>query len=237
MRWASRAGPRRSRPRARPGRAGAKGGLETGDIVLKIGAKEVTRDADAASILCNTTPGTKLTFELLREGKPTTLTLTVGKRPSDEELSKKTRRHRATVASCSPTRPARRPPASRSKRSASRSRRSILCVRGNWRRDRPQGRDDRPAGRTGQQRRGARHRTHGLVIQSVNYEDVSTAEDFAAKVAAGEECRTAERAAVRRPAARTVGDTSPSASSSSRQGSPLVIASLAKQSGAAFGTL
>jgi len=73
-----------------PGEPAAKAGLQTGDIVLRIDGKEVSRDRNAAYILANTAPGTKITMDLLREGKPTSITLTVGKRPSDEELSKKT---------------------------------------------------------------------------------------------------------------------------------------------------
>jgi len=73
-----------------PGEPAAKGGLQTGDIVLKIGGRDVTRESNAASILANTTPGTRLTMDVLREGKPASVSITVGKRPSDDELGKKT---------------------------------------------------------------------------------------------------------------------------------------------------
>ncbi|MBS1239629.1 MAG: protease [Proteobacteria bacterium] len=73
-----------------PGEPAALAGIQPGDIVLRIGGQAVTSDQSASSIIANTEPGAKIRFDLLREGKPTSLTVTVGKRPSDEELSKKT---------------------------------------------------------------------------------------------------------------------------------------------------
>lgn len=67
-----------------------KAGLMTGDIVLAIDGKRVTRKLTASSIMSDTRPDKKVEIELLREGKPMSLSVTVGKRPGVEELQKQT---------------------------------------------------------------------------------------------------------------------------------------------------
>jgi serine protease Do len=70
-----------------PGEAAAKAGLKEGDIVLKVNGREVTPDNTLSYIVANIKPGTKIPLEILREGKPMTLTATVGTRPSEEKLA------------------------------------------------------------------------------------------------------------------------------------------------------
>lgn len=65
----------------------AKAGLQAGDVVLKVDNKEVTKDQTLSFIVANTAPGNRIPVEVLRGGKRQTLTATVAKRPTDEELS------------------------------------------------------------------------------------------------------------------------------------------------------
>lgn len=70
-----------------PGQPGEKGGLKEGDIVLKVNGKDVTPDQTLSYIVANTKPGTKIPLEILREGKPTTINVTVGTRPTEDQIA------------------------------------------------------------------------------------------------------------------------------------------------------
>ncbi|KPL69412.1 protease [Erythrobacter sp. SG61-1L] len=64
-----------------------KAGLQSGDIVLKVNGQDVTPDQTLSYLVANIAPGTKVPLEVLRNGQKMTLTATVGKRPSEEELA------------------------------------------------------------------------------------------------------------------------------------------------------
>lgn len=70
-----------------PGQAAAAAGLQAGDVVVKVAGKDVTREQTLSFLVANTAPGTRIPLELIRNGKRLTLTATVGKRPSEEELA------------------------------------------------------------------------------------------------------------------------------------------------------
>jgi serine protease Do len=71
-----------------PGQGAANAGIQAGDVVMRIDGKQITPESSLSTIIANTAPGTRVRIELLREGKPRTVTALVGKRPSDEELAK-----------------------------------------------------------------------------------------------------------------------------------------------------
>ncbi|MBA4160893.1 MAG: protease [Novosphingobium sp.] len=71
-----------------PGMPGDKAGIKPGDIVLKVNNIEVTPDRSLSTIVANIAPGTRIPIDLLRQGKPVTVTATVAKRPGQEELAK-----------------------------------------------------------------------------------------------------------------------------------------------------
>ncbi len=73
-----------------PGQAAAAAGLVAGDVVVKVAGKEVTRDQTLSYIVANTAPGSRIPIELIRNGRRMTVTATVGRRPSEEELAKQT---------------------------------------------------------------------------------------------------------------------------------------------------
>lgn len=73
-----------------PGQAAANAGLQPGDVVVKVDGQEVSPDNTLSFIVANTAPGKRIPIEVIRNGKRMTLTATVGKRPSEEELAKQT---------------------------------------------------------------------------------------------------------------------------------------------------
>lgn len=70
-----------------PGQPAASAGIQAGDVVVKVAGKDVTRDQTLSYLVANTAPGSRIPVELIRNGKRLTLTATVGKRPSEEELA------------------------------------------------------------------------------------------------------------------------------------------------------
>jgi serine protease Do len=71
-----------------PGKAGALAGIQAGDVVLKVNGKDVLPGQSLSYLVANTPPGSRIPLELIRNGKRVTITATVGKRPSEEELAK-----------------------------------------------------------------------------------------------------------------------------------------------------
>jgi serine protease Do len=71
------------------GKPAAQAGILPGDVVVKIDGQEVTADNSLSSIIANTAPGKRIPIELVRGGRPLTVTATVGRRPSEEELAQR----------------------------------------------------------------------------------------------------------------------------------------------------
>ncbi|WP_345719864.1 Do family serine endopeptidase [Qipengyuania sphaerica] len=69
-----------------PGEAAARAGIEPGDIVLKVNGRDVTPDQTLSYLVANIAPGTTIPLEVIRDGQRRSLNVTVGKRPSEEEL-------------------------------------------------------------------------------------------------------------------------------------------------------
>ena len=70
-----------------PGKPAAAAGIVPGDVVLKVDGKEVGPDQTLSFIVANIAPGSRIPIELVRDGRRMTVTATVGKRPSEEELA------------------------------------------------------------------------------------------------------------------------------------------------------
>ncbi|MDE2437032.1 MAG: PDZ domain-containing protein, partial [Sphingomonadales bacterium] len=70
-----------------PGQPAASAGIQAGDVVLKVDGKDVSPDQTLSYIVANTAPGKRIPVELIRQGKHITLTATVGKRPSEDEIA------------------------------------------------------------------------------------------------------------------------------------------------------
>jgi serine protease Do len=72
--------------RVEAGEAAAKAGIKQGDVIVKLDGKDVTPDQTLSYIAANLKPGSRVPVELIRDGKPVTVQVTVGTRPSEEQL-------------------------------------------------------------------------------------------------------------------------------------------------------
>lgn len=70
-----------------PGKAGALAGIKPGDVVIKVAGRDVSQNQTLSYLVANTPPGSRIGIDLIRGGAPLSLTATVGKRPSEEELA------------------------------------------------------------------------------------------------------------------------------------------------------
>ena len=69
-----------------PGEPADRAGIRPGDIVLRVNRRDVTPDQTLSFLVANITPGTTVPIDLVRDGERRTVNVTVGKRPSEEEL-------------------------------------------------------------------------------------------------------------------------------------------------------
>ncbi|WP_347302859.1 Do family serine endopeptidase [Croceibacterium sp. TMG7-5b_MA50] len=70
-----------------PGEAAEQAGLQAGDVVLTVNREEVTPEQSLSYLVANTAPGTRIPLEIIRNGQRRTVQVTVGRRPSAEELN------------------------------------------------------------------------------------------------------------------------------------------------------
>src|SRR6266571_1139095 len=69
-----------------------KGGVETGDIILKFDGKPVSTSSELPRIVGSTKPGSKASIEVWRKGVTREITVTVGELPEDRVASRTERR-------------------------------------------------------------------------------------------------------------------------------------------------
>ncbi len=70
-----------------PGEPAEVAGIEAGDVVLRVDGKEVTPDQTLSFIVANIEPGRRINLDIVRDGERRTVPVTVGRRPSEEELA------------------------------------------------------------------------------------------------------------------------------------------------------
>jgi serine protease Do len=70
------------------GAGAARSGIQQGDVVITVNNQPVTPDQSLAFLVSNIRPGTRVPVELIRNGERRTVTVTVGERPSEEELAR-----------------------------------------------------------------------------------------------------------------------------------------------------
>jgi serine protease Do len=70
-----------------PGGPAEKAGLKPGDVVTSVNGKEVTQDQSLSYLVNNLQPGARVPITLLRDGKTMTVTATIARRPSDDQLA------------------------------------------------------------------------------------------------------------------------------------------------------
>jgi serine protease Do len=65
-----------------PGGPGEKAGLKNGDVIRKFNGQAVADAGQLIALVTETNPGTLATLEILRQGQPLTLQVTLGERPT-----------------------------------------------------------------------------------------------------------------------------------------------------------
>ena len=71
-----------------PGEPAAKAGIQQGDVIVKVGGREVTPDETVSYLIANSSVGSRVPIELIRGGRRMTVQVQVGQRPTEEELIK-----------------------------------------------------------------------------------------------------------------------------------------------------
>jgi len=66
----------------------ARGGLQQGDVIVGVGGHPVSQDQSVSYLIANTTVGSRVPLDVLRKGKRQTVYVTVGDRPTEEQLAK-----------------------------------------------------------------------------------------------------------------------------------------------------
>ncbi|HEX8300570.1 Do family serine endopeptidase [Sphingomonas sp.] len=68
------------------GEAAQKAGIQNGDVVVRIGGKDVTPDQTVSHLTAGLAPGSRVPFEVIRDGRRQTLNVTLGNRPPEDQL-------------------------------------------------------------------------------------------------------------------------------------------------------
>ncbi|HEU4956729.1 MAG TPA: Do family serine endopeptidase [Sphingomicrobium sp.] len=71
-----------------PGEAAARAGIQQGDVILKVGGRDVTPDETVSYLIANSAVGSRVPLEIIRDGRRQTLQVQVGQRPTEEELAR-----------------------------------------------------------------------------------------------------------------------------------------------------
>ena len=79
-----------------PDGPGARGGLQQGDVIVRVNGQPVTPDQTVSYLVANTPVGSRVPLEIIRGGKRATVTVMVGERPTEEALAQV--RAAATIA-------------------------------------------------------------------------------------------------------------------------------------------
>jgi serine protease Do len=66
----------------------ARAGLVQGDVIVKVAGQQVTPDQTVSYLVANTPVGSRVPLEIIRAGRRATVTVTVGERPTEEQLAK-----------------------------------------------------------------------------------------------------------------------------------------------------
>jgi serine protease Do len=73
--------------RVEPGQAADKAGIKQRDVITAVNGQEVNPDNSLSYMVGNLAPGTTAKLSVIRDGKPLTINVVIGTRPSEEELA------------------------------------------------------------------------------------------------------------------------------------------------------
>jgi serine protease Do len=71
-----------------PNGPAARGGLQQGDVIVRVNGQPVTADQTVSYLVANTTVGSRVPLEIIRAGKHATVYVQVAERPTEEALNK-----------------------------------------------------------------------------------------------------------------------------------------------------
>jgi serine protease Do len=71
-----------------PGGAAAKAGLQQGDVILRVGGRDVTPEETVSFLIANSTVGTRVPLDVIRDGRRIRVDAIPAQRPSEEELAR-----------------------------------------------------------------------------------------------------------------------------------------------------
>jgi len=70
------------------GGPGARGGLQQGDVIIKVNGQQVTPDQTVSYLIANTKVGSRVPLEIIRGGRRATVDVVVAERPTEEALNR-----------------------------------------------------------------------------------------------------------------------------------------------------
>jgi serine protease Do len=70
-----------------PGEAAARSGIQQGDVIIRVGGQDVNPDQTVSYLIANTAVGSRVPVDIIRDGRRQTLSVTVGQRPTEEQLA------------------------------------------------------------------------------------------------------------------------------------------------------
>jgi serine protease Do len=73
--------------RIEPGQPAARAGVQQGDVIVRVNGQEVTPDNTLSYIVANQPVGSRVTLDVIRNGKPMTLTAVLAERPAEDQIA------------------------------------------------------------------------------------------------------------------------------------------------------
>ncbi|WP_442679426.1 Do family serine endopeptidase [Sphingomonas sp. ASY06-1R] len=73
--------------RVEPGQPAARAGVQQGDVIVKVNGQDVTPDNTLSYIVAGQAVGSRVRLDLIRNGKPMTLTAVLAERPPEDQLA------------------------------------------------------------------------------------------------------------------------------------------------------
>ncbi len=72
--------------RVEPGQPAARAGVQQGDVIIRVNGQEITPDNTLSYIVAGQPVGSRVTLDVVRNGKPMTLTAALAERPPEDQI-------------------------------------------------------------------------------------------------------------------------------------------------------